>query len=202
MHQADSGFNSIDHDDPMLRRIVDAAEKCIHRYGIRRTTMGEVARVGRFSRATLYRYFADKDSLVGSVLLRRRELFLNSAEADLEALPTLVDKLTHSVVSGRREASEGLFAALSEIEPETAAMMYLDSRFYERSVEFWPPHIRLAQAAGEVDPQLDVRMATDFIMRLAVSLVMYPQMGVELQTEDEVRGYLAQVIRRGLGPQN
>ena len=36
-------FKSTDCADPMVARILDAAEKCIHRYGIRRTSMGEVA---------------------------------------------------------------------------------------------------------------------------------------------------------------
>ena len=199
MSEPESGFKSIDYSDPMLSRILDAAEKCVHRYGIRRTTMGEVARVGKFSRATLYRYFSDKDSLVETVLGRRRELFLNRTEADLEKLPTLVDKLTHSVVTGRTDTREGIFAAIAEVEPETTAMMYMEAGFYERSVDFWPPHIRMAQEAGEVDPALSVELATDFIMRLAVSLVMYPQMGLELHNEDEVREYLRQVLLRGLG---
>ena len=36
----DNGFNTLDYDDPMVGRILDAAEQCIHRFGIRRTSMG------------------------------------------------------------------------------------------------------------------------------------------------------------------
>ena len=57
-------FNSLDFDDPMVGRILDAAEQCIHRFGIRRTSMGEVARVGKLSRGSIYRHFGDKESLV------------------------------------------------------------------------------------------------------------------------------------------
>jgi AcrR family transcriptional regulator len=192
-------FNSVDYDDPMVGRILDAAEQCIHRYGIRRTAVGEVARVGKLSRGSIYRYFADKEALVDGVFRRRQELFLNRTEAELEKEPTLVDKVTRSVVSGRKDLEEGIFASLAETEPETVAMMFLDPESYRRSVSFWPPHVRQAQAAGEIGNDVDVRTATDFIMRLAVSLVMFPNMGLGLKTRRDIRAYLEQVISRGLG---
>ncbi|MEH6636214.1 MAG: helix-turn-helix domain-containing protein [Halioglobus sp.] len=192
-------FNSVDYDDPMVARILDAGEQCIHRFGIRRTSMGEVARVGRLSRGSIYRHFGDKESLVEGVFRRRQALFLNRTEAELETLPTLVDKLTESVVSGRKDMREGIFASLAETEPETVAMMFLDPRFYQRSVSFWPPHIRMAQVTGEISADVDVATATDLVMRLAVSMVMFPDMGVTLKTRPALKQYLQQVICHGLG---
>jgi AcrR family transcriptional regulator len=192
-------FNSLDYSDPMVSRILAAAEQCIQRFGIRRASMGEVARVGKVSRGSIYRYFKDKDALVEGVFRRRQELFLNRAEAQLEKEATLVDKLTESVMSGRKDMREGLFASLAEIEPETVAMMFLDPRFYRRSVSFWPPHVRLAQAAGEIGPEVEEDFATDLIMRLAVSLVLFPHMGAELKSRRAVRAYLQQVLTLGLG---
>ncbi len=192
-------FNSLDYSDPMVARILDAAEQCIHRFGIRRTAMGEVARVGKLSRGSIYRHFKDKDSLVEGVFRRRQELFLNRAEAQLEQEATLVDKLTHSVMTGRKDMQEGIFASLSETEPETVAMMFLDPRFYRRSVSFWPPHVRMAQAAGEIGADVDVGVATDLIMRLAVSLVMFPHMSAALGSRKAIRTYLQRVLTLGLG---
>jgi AcrR family transcriptional regulator len=187
------------YSDPMATRVLDAAEQCISRYGIRRTSMGEVARVGKLSRGSIYRHFKDKDSLVRGLFKRQQDVFLNRVEAQLENEETLVDKLTESVISGRKDMSEGLFASLAEVEPETAATMFMDPGFYMRSVSFWPPHIRLAQQRGEISSELDVDRATDLIMRLAVSLVLYPDMGVELKTRKALRAYLAQVVTLGLG---
>ena len=129
---------------------------------------------------------------IGSAVVRK-------AVRDGHAVVNL-DKLTYAVVQGRADKDEGIFASLEETEPETVSMMFLDSAFYERSVAFWPPHIRQAQGAGEISTTIDVGVATDFIMRLAVTLVLFPHMGVELKNRDEVRAYLAQVVRRGLGP--
>ncbi len=192
-------FNALDYSDPMVARILDAGEQCIHRFGIRRTSMGEVARVGKLSRGSIYRYFSDKDSLVEGIFRRRQESFLNRTEAQLVKEASLVDKLTESVLSGRKDMREGIFASLAEIEPETVALMFLDPRFYQRSVSFWPPHVRLAQAAGEIGMEVDVGVATDLIIRLAVSLVMFPRMGIELKTRRALRAYLQQVLSLGLG---
>ena len=192
-------FNPVDYSDPMVSRILDAAEQCVRRYGIRRTSMGEVARVGKLSRGSIYRYFSDKETLVEGVFRRRQEEFLNRTEAALAKQPTLVDKLTLSVVQGRKDLGEGIYASLAQTEPETVAMMFLDSASYRRSVLFWPPHIIAAREAGEIDPKIPVDTATDFIMRLAVSLVMFPHMGLELKTRREVRAYLQQVVGSGLG---
>ena len=199
----DNQFNSVDYpldySDPMVGRILDAGEQCLHRFGIRRTSMGEVARVGKLSRGSIYRHFGDKESLVAGIFARRQEEYLNRTEAQLEKEPTLVDKLTRSVVSGRKDMQEGIFASLAETEPETVAMMFLEPGFYRRSVSFWPPHIRMAQAAGEISAEVDVGIATDLVMRLAVSMVMFPHMGAELKTRPAIRGYLQQVITHGLG---
>jgi AcrR family transcriptional regulator len=188
----------LDYSDPMVARMLEAAEQCIHRFGIRRTSMGEVARVGKLSRGSIYRYFKDKEALVEGVFRRRQEMFLNRAEAQLEKEATLVDKLTESVMSGRKDMQQGIFASLTEIEPETVAMMFVDPRFYQRSVSFWPPHVRMAQAAGEIGEGVDVGIATDLIMRLVVSLVIFPQMGAELKSRRSVHAYLQQVLSLGL----
>jgi AcrR family transcriptional regulator len=195
----DKQFSELDYSDPMVARILDAGEQCIHRFGIRRTSMGEVARVGKLSRGSIYRYFTDKDSLVQGIFRRRQESFLNRTEAQLVKEATLVDKLTRSVLVGRKDMREGIFASLAEIEPETLAMMFLDPRFYQRSVSFWPPHVRLAKAAGEIGADVDEGLVTDLIVRLAVSLVMFPRMGMELNTRRALRTYLRQVFGRGLG---
>lgn len=195
----DKQFSALNYSDPMVARILDAGEQCIHRFGIRRTSMGEVARAGKLSRGSIYRHFSDKAALIEGIIRRQQEAFLNRTEALLEKESCLVDKLTLSVLAGRKDIQEGIFAALAEVEPETLAMMFQNPRFYQRSVSFWPPHVRMAQEAGEVAVELDVKLVTDFIVRLAVSLVMFPRIGVDLLSRKSLQAYLRQILRMGLG---
>ena len=195
----DEQFNTANYDDPMVTRILDAAEQSIRRFGIRRMSMGEVARIGKLSRGSIYRHFGDKEALVEGVFRRLQQGFLNRTEALLEKQSTLVDKLTESVVHGRQDINEGIFAALAETEPETVATMFLDAGFYKRSVAFWPPHIKMAKEKGEIRADVDIALATDLIMRLAVSLVIFPDMGKPLNSKRAIKSYLRQILDSGLG---
>ena len=190
----DSQFNALDYNDPMIVRILDAGEQCVHRFGIRRTSMGEVARVGKLSRGSIYRYFNTKEDLVEGIFRRRQEYFLNRTETELVNQTNLVEKVTHAVLAGRKDMQEGIFGALAEIEPETMAIMFLDPRFYQRSLSFWPPHVQMAQVAGEIDAHPSVDFVTDLIVRLAVSLVMFPNMVVKLKSRKALQAYLHQAL--------
>jgi AcrR family transcriptional regulator len=187
-------FSALNYNDPMVARILDAGEHCIHRFGIRRTSMGEVARVGKLSRGSIYKHFSAKEALVEGIIRRRQEAFLNRTEALLEKESSLVDKLALAVVAGRTDMEEGIFASLAEVEPETLAMMFLDPRFYQRSISFWPPHVRLAQEMGEVPAEVDVDFVADFIVRLAVSLVMFPRIDIDLHSRKSLQEYLRQAL--------
>ena len=107
-------FNALNYSDPMLVRILDAGEQCILRFGIRRTSMGEVARVGKLSRGSIYRYFGAKEALVEGIIRRQQENFLNRTEAKLENESNLVDKLTS--LGNRRYALQRLSDVLRNVE--------------------------------------------------------------------------------------
>ena len=49
-------------------RVLDAAERCLADDGYQRVTMEAIAAEAKISRATLYRYFEDKESLFGAVV--------------------------------------------------------------------------------------------------------------------------------------
>lgn len=188
----------VEESNSMEERILDATQQCIERFGIRRTSMEEVARVGKLSRGSIYKHFKDKESLVQGLFRRHQELYLNGIEAQLLKEAALVDKLALAVIAARKDRQESVFASLAEIEPETVAMMYLNPAFYSRSIAFWPPHVRMAQASGEISPDLEVELVTDIIMRLVVSLVLFPSMGVELKNPKAVRRYLGQALYAGI----
>ncbi len=62
-------------------RILEAAELCFSRFGIAKTTLGDVAREAGVARVTVYRQFADKQALFAGTtarIIRRR--WLNIAD--------------------------------------------------------------------------------------------------------------------------
>ncbi|MGP3999430.1 TetR/AcrR family transcriptional regulator [Streptomyces sp. 8N706] len=60
--------------------ILDAARECIEAFGVRRTTLTDVARRAGVSRPTVYRHWPDISSLVGDLLTRElRAVFAGCA---------------------------------------------------------------------------------------------------------------------------
>jgi AcrR family transcriptional regulator len=62
------------------KAILEAARGRFVRFGPRKTTMDEVARDARCSRATLYSHFRSKEELYGSLLEKDSEAFIREAE--------------------------------------------------------------------------------------------------------------------------
>ncbi|MDX6225062.1 MAG: TetR/AcrR family transcriptional regulator, partial [Frankiales bacterium] len=49
--------------------ILDGAERCIERDGIRRTTMSDVSGEAKVAKATLYNHFRTKDDVMSALVL-------------------------------------------------------------------------------------------------------------------------------------
>ncbi len=77
-----------------LDSILDTAKKMFARYGLRKTSVDEVARMARVAKATIYNYFGSKDQVYLEVLRREMDEIEEkiSSSVSQEVLP--VDKLT------------------------------------------------------------------------------------------------------------
>ena len=77
-------------DEGTRDALLDAAAIRYARYGPRKTTMDEVARTAGFSRATVYKHFANKDALYRGLLDRDTHEFIAEVKACI-ARPTTSD---------------------------------------------------------------------------------------------------------------
>jgi AcrR family transcriptional regulator len=80
-------------------RLVDAAARCFDRFGVLKTTIEDVAAEAKVSRATVYRYFADRDALILAVLVR--ETLKIGAVVDQAAVahPDFSDAIVEAVLA-------------------------------------------------------------------------------------------------------
>jgi AcrR family transcriptional regulator len=79
-------------------RIVAAALVCVARVGVGKTTLDDVAQAARCSRATVYRYFDSKESLLASVVATEAERLGAELTAAAAPEPDLSSALTASIV--------------------------------------------------------------------------------------------------------
>ena len=93
--------------DDARERIVAAAERCIDRHGIRKTTMDDVACEVGLSRPSVYRYFADRDDLLIELITRHARALLDRARKSIARQSSLPDQIVETVLytadHGRRD---------------------------------------------------------------------------------------------------
>lgn len=70
--------------------VLDAARSCILEYGVKRTTLAEIARRAKVSRPTVYRRWADTRAVVSSLLTREIGALIPSFDAATSAREQIV----------------------------------------------------------------------------------------------------------------
>jgi AcrR family transcriptional regulator len=169
-------------------RIVEATYECVARYGIGKTTVEDVARQARLSRATVYRYFpGGKQQLVNAAIAWEAQRFferLAIAVADAPDLETLlVDALVfaHQAIEGHAVLQKVLETEPDRLLPqltiESTRLLAFIRTFLAGPLE----RERVRLVAG-----LDVDRAADHMARLVLSFTSSPG-GWDLTDRVQVR---------------
>jgi AcrR family transcriptional regulator len=181
-------------------RILRAAEECVRRWGLRRVSMNDVALQAGVSRGSIYRYFPDREALVQAVLERVAEVHVAEAEPAVRRQRTLAGKVAEAAVVVRKLAEDERSLGLHEHpgEPELATLRLASTpRMFARWIDFWIPFLEDARAVGEVRADLDLRQASEWIMRMLISLVTVPSATIALDDPKQVRRFIEDYLVRG-----
>src|SRR6201997_220939 len=84
--------------DGARERILAAAERCIDRHGIRKTTMDDIASEVGLSRPSVYRHFADRDDLLIELISRHGRALVDRAHKTISRQGSLPDQIVESVL--------------------------------------------------------------------------------------------------------
>jgi len=180
--------------------ILDAAEAAFLDYGIRRTSMGEVAKRAGISPATLYRRFAQKNDLVLAVGLREVRRFIAAVDASVAAADGAEEQLvTMFVAFSQGLLGHQLFHRLLDTEPETMLPLLTvhGAPVLALGTEYVAGHLRRLQERGEL-PDYDVTPIAEAVARVALSLALTPQTSIPLEgrgAEVFAREYVSYVCR-------
>jgi AcrR family transcriptional regulator len=185
----------LDDRDPVL----DAALAAFLDFGIRRTSMGEIARRAGISPATLYRRYAQKSDVVMAVGLREAQRDLGYIDHKVDRTAEPLEQLVqlHLVVAHRLRSNRLLQRVLAT-EPETVLpRLTLEAEpLLEIGRQYLAAFLLRLQAEGHLPPY-DVAPVADWLARLAQSEVLTPTTTelTEAETRAFVRDHLAPFIR-------
>ncbi|MFD0337495.1 TetR/AcrR family transcriptional regulator [Streptomyces sp. NPDC127117] len=177
--------------DALSEQILDAAREQFTTFGLRRSTVDDVAKRARVSRVTVYRRIGNKDSLVSACLLREYRRFVVEVDDAVAALPTTEDRLVEGFAAVLRHIREHpLIGGLLRLEPETMLpFLTLESGPAFLAIrEYLADRLRDARRA-EGRPACDPAPVAELMVRITVSFLLNPVSCFELDDDTQVREF-------------
>lgn len=178
-------------------RVIDAALRCIGRWGIAKTTLDDVAREASCSRATIYRLFpGGKESLLEATAAVEIARFFTALGRRLDEAAELEDMLVAGIAFAARslaghQALQFVLAYEPEVVLPRVAFNHAD-RVLAVVTEFAAPHL-----ARFVGPE-EAPRAAEWVARIVLSYTLSPAPGVDVRDEESVRRLVRAFVLPGL----
>jgi len=174
--------------------IVAAALAQFEDFGIRRTTMEDVARRAGVARVTVYRRFPSKERLVEAVVIREAQRFFAELEAAVARLDSVEDCIAEAFVHTLTAAREQrLLNRLLRTEPEAILPhVTLDGGpVIAAGTAFLARQMRMA---GSGVPAREVETVAELVARLVLSYLLTPGLETPREARRFARRYIAPLM--------
>jgi AcrR family transcriptional regulator len=172
--------------DQLERRMVDAALRCVERWGLAKTTLDDIAREAGVSRATVYRVFpGGKERLVETVMQLEIGRFFHEAASEAARAATLEDLACVGLTIGLRTLTgHAALKCVIEREPEAVLPLFAFHRLeplLAGVAELSRPHL------GRFLPDEAVRPAAELLTRLVLAYSFGPPSTLDLRDPRSIR---------------
>jgi AcrR family transcriptional regulator len=189
-----------DDGDEVTRRILDAALEQFELFGLRRSTVEDVAKRAGLARVTIYRRFPTKHDLMVAVIVREAR----RAFAEVDAAVSRVDGVEQRIVEGfvatlTLARHHPLLRRLLSTEPEVVLPYFTlqGGPVLAAARTYLADHIRRAQRHGDV-PRFDPEPVAEMLVRVAQSFLLTPESVIPIDNDRKVRAfaraYLAPIV--------
>jgi len=166
-------------------RLLDAAEGCLEQFGPQKTSMEDVARAGGMSRATVYRYFENRDALLLGVASRQASNLASEAISYLSQFNTISDWLVEGLLFTLRELPQRpVFASLvTSLDSRSSGSLLLGSTgLIQIGVNVLSPMFANAQEQGLLRDDIDPEMLIEWLLRMLWTYLNAPS---QVATDEE-----------------
>ncbi|WSG63557.1 TetR/AcrR family transcriptional regulator [Nocardia sp. NBC_01730] len=192
---------------PILQRILDKpvadGEKLLESalsafldFGIKRTSMGEIARRAGISPATLYRRYESKNDLVEAVSVREAQRFVAAIDRQVQAVSGTDDQLVEIFVAfiGAIAGNE-LLRRLLRTEPDLILPRLTTDAGPILSVGrgYLAEKLRELRDAGSTH-DFDADLVAEIMARLALSLALTPDGLIPVTDQDAAREFARRTL--------
>jgi len=182
-------------------RVLAGAYECVARFGMKKTTVDDVAKASGVSRATIYRLFpGGRDQVLRETVgWEMNRFFARLADAvdgapDFETLIEQALIFAHRAVNDHEVLQKVL---VSEPDVLLPLMTVEQHRVLRYITAYLRPLLEREAAAGRLRPGLDVEAAADYVARMALSIMASPG-SVDLTDPAQVHGLVRGQLLAGI----
>jgi AcrR family transcriptional regulator len=191
----------LDNEDDARERLLNAAETCFERFGLRRTTIDDVAREAKVSRSTVYRYFDGRGDLIVGAYMRESAAVNEKVKALMREPGPFGERVVEAMMRSIDAIRAGKYLPLM-LTPEGALLaskaVTASSAFFESSRETMGPFLEQAKRDGEVRDDLELDDFIEWTLRLIFSFAMFDSPGA--RDRASVRRLIAAFLIPSLTP--
>jgi AcrR family transcriptional regulator len=195
------GKERLDNGDDARERLLNAAERCFERFGLRRTTVDDVAREAKVSRSTVYRYFDGRGDLIAGAYLRESEAVNAKVQALMSKPGPYAERLIKATLRSIEAVRRGKYLPLM-LTPEGSLLaskaVTASSAFYDTMRATMGPFVEQAKADGELRPDLELDDLNEWTLRIIFSFAMFDS--PTERDEQRIRHLLETFLAPALAP--
>ena len=178
-------------------RVVQAATRCIGRWGLAKTTLDDVAREAGVSRATVYRLFpGGKSALVEACGGHEIGRLLVTLDSELQTASTAADVLVRAMCGAARFVAENdALSMLVTHEPDVLRPFLAFDRvqpILTAARAFVAPHL------ARHLPTHRAEQVAEWATRLVISFTFTPDRSIDLTDLDQAVSFVESFILPGL----
>lgn len=160
--------------DEARQQILAAAERVILRFGVSKTTMDDIAKEAGVSRPTVYRYFGDRDALLGALIERRSRMLFDRARTFMLSHETFAEQLVEGLIflveRGRRDPIVRVLVSPEHMQM-AAPIVGSAPLATDLTGEMWQPILERAMERGEIRTDLDLDRVAEWLALVQFVLV-------------------------------
>jgi AcrR family transcriptional regulator len=169
--------------DRYSERILEAAREELVAYGLRRTTLEDIAARAGVGRATLYRRFANRDTLLAALVAREARRLIADVDAQMRAHDSPVDRLVAAFLAFiSRLRDHTLLRRLVVSDPDTILPILTSSATLAMGRDYIAAQAAREQREGAA-LTADPRVIGELLARFAHSLALTPDSVLPLDDE-------------------
>ncbi|MFN3007539.1 TetR/AcrR family transcriptional regulator [Mycolicibacterium wolinskyi] len=181
--------------------LLAATVQTLRQSGPRQFSLTAVADAAGVSRGTVHNALGNRERAIEIALEHLTSGFLEALAVEVQRADSLAGQVAAAAVliCAHRQQSDSVPPRGINESILVLLLRNTGDDLMRRSIDFWKPLVRAAQARGEVDARLTPARAAEWIVRLLFSFELLPPMGVNLDSARAVRRFVSDHIIDGLG---